>query len=323
MIQRKTVCPHDCPDTCSIIAKVEDGKVVSTKGDPAHPFTRGALCSKVLRYRERIYSPDRLLYPMRRMGEKGEGRFERISWEEALDEITARLKQAISLHGSETVYCFQGSGNMGIIQMNAHFPFFHKLGASRGRGNLCSPAADVGWNYTVGAMVGSRPESVAKTDLLIVWGSNMASSNMHMLAFFKEAKKQGAQMIVIDPYKNRTAKQADWYVPIRPGTDAALALGMMYVLVAEDLIDPAYIAAYTIGFPELEQSLSTYTPKRVEEITGVPAEHVQRPFGWALGCRAAGEEAWQSERLLAYQVSLELSTSREEGPSCSPQMRSQ
>ncbi|MED4909258.1 molybdopterin-containing oxidoreductase family protein [Brevibacillus centrosporus] len=276
MIQRKTVCPHDCPDTCSIIAKVEDGKVVSTKGDPTHPFTRGALCSKVLRYGERIYSPDRLLYPMRRVGEKGEGRFERISWEEALDEITARLKQAVSLHRSETVYCFQGSGNMGIIQMNAHFPFFHKLGASRGRGNLCSPAADIGWNYTVGAMVGSRPESVAKTDLLIVWGSNMVSSNMHMLAFFKEAKKQGAQMIVIDPYKNRTAKQADWYIPIRPGTDAALALGMMYVLVAEDLIDPAYIAAYTIGFPELEQSLWTYTPKRVEEITGVPAEHVQR-----------------------------------------------
>lgn len=271
---------------------------------------------------------------MRRVGEKGEGRFERISWEEALDEIAVRLKQAISVHGSETVYCFQGSGNMGIIQMNAHFPFFHKLGASRGRGNLCSPAADVGWNYTVGAMVGSRPESVAKTDLLIVWGSNMASSNMHMLAFFKEAKKQGAQMIVIDPYKNRTAKQADWYVPIHPGTDAALALGMMHVLVAEDLIDPAYITAYTIGFPELEQSLSTYTPKRVEEITGVPAEHVQRlarMYGQArapfirvgIGLSRIRRGAWQSERLLACQVSSELSTSREEGPSCSLQMRSQ
>lgn len=272
----KTVCPHDCPDTCSIVAQVEEGRVISTKGDPAHPFTRGALCAKVIRYSERIYSPDRLLYPLRRVGAKGEGRFERVSWDEALDEIASRLKQTIQKHGSESVYCFEGSGNMGIIQMNAHSPFFHKLGASQGRGNLCSPAADVGWNYTIGAMLGSRPESVKQTDLFLVWGSNMASSNMHMLAFFKEAKKHGAQMVVIDPYKNRTAKQADWYIPIRPGTDAALALGMMHVLVEEGLIDQAYIEKYTLGFPELSESLADYTPERVEQITGVPAEDVKR-----------------------------------------------
>ncbi|MGG4494883.1 molybdopterin-containing oxidoreductase family protein [Brevibacillus reuszeri] len=272
----KTVCPHDCPDTCSIIAQVEEDKVISTKGDPAHPFTRGALCAKVIRYSERIYSPDRLLYPLRRVGAKGEGQFERITWDEAMDEIASRLKQNVRDHGSESVYCFQGSGNMGIIQMNAHFPFFHRLGASRGRGNLCSPAADMGWNYTIGAMVGSRPESVKHTDLFLVWGSNMVSSNMHMLAFFKEAKKQGAQMIVIDPYKNRTAKQADWYIPIRPGTDAALALGMMHVMVAEGLVDEAYIEKYTTGFPALKESLADYPPNRVEQITGVPAEDVQR-----------------------------------------------
>lgn len=273
---RKTVCPHDCPDTCSILASIEDGRVIATKGDPGHPFTRGALCSKVLRYSERIHSPERLLYPMRRTGPKGSGQFERISWDDALEEIVVRLRQAIDLHGSDTVYCFQGSGNMGILQMNAHYPFFHNLGASQGRGNLCSPAADVGWNYTIGAMVGSRPESVAQTDLLIVWGSNMASSNMHMLAFFKQAKKKGAQMVVIDPYRNRTAKQADWYIPIRPGTDAALALGMMNVLVAEDLIDREYIEAYTLGFAELKQSLTAYTPERVENIAGVPADQIRR-----------------------------------------------
>ncbi|MFM1655310.1 molybdopterin-dependent oxidoreductase [Brevibacillus sp. B_LB10_24] len=277
MKQLKTVCPHDCPDTCSIIATVDDqGNVISTKGDPEHPFTRGALCSKVLRYAERVHSPERLLYPMRRSGPKGSGSFERISWEQALDEIADRLKQAVAKHGGETVYCLSGSGNMGLIQMNAHVPFFHKIGASRSRGDLCSPAADEGWNYTMGDMVGSRPESVADTDLLIVWGMNMASSNMHMLAFFKQAKKNGARMIVIDPYKNRTAKQADWYIPIRPGTDAALALGMMNVLVGEGLIDWPYIEKYTHGFDKLLQILPEYAPERVSAATGVPAEDIRR-----------------------------------------------
>ncbi|MGE5703927.1 MAG: molybdopterin-containing oxidoreductase family protein [Clostridia bacterium] len=272
----KTVCPLDCPDTCSVIATVEEGQVVSTKGDPDHPITRGALCTKVLRYAHLIHSPERLLYPLKRTGPKGSGSFTRISWEEALDTIAERLRQEIGRHGGETVYCFSGSGNMGIIQMNAHAPFFHKIGASQGRGDLCSPAANEGWMYTVGGMVGSRPESVAQTDLLIVWGMNMVSSNMHMLAFFKQAKKNGAQMIVIDPYRNRTAKQADWHVPLKPGTDAALALGMMHVLVQEDLIDRDYIEQYTHGFGELEKTLPDYTPERVEVITGVPADDVRR-----------------------------------------------
>lgn len=274
--QLKTVCPHDCPDTCSIIATVDEGRVVTTKGDPEHPFTRGALCSKVLRYPERVHSSERLLYPLKRTGPKGSGTFERITWDEALDTIAARLRQETERHGGETVYCFHGSGNMGVIQMHADYPFFHKIGASQGRGDLCSPAANEGWLYTIGSMVGSRPESVAHTDLMLVWGSNMASSNMHLLAFFKQAKKNGAKMIVIDPYRNRTAKQADWYVQIKPGTDAALALGIMHVLVTEDLVDRAYIDRYTHGFAELCAALPDYSPEKVEAITGVSADDVRK-----------------------------------------------
>lgn len=276
MKEARTVCPHDCPDTCSIIARVEEGKVMSTRGDKDHPYTRGALCAKVLRYAERIYSPDRVLYPMKRTGPKGTGQFARITWEEALDTIVERLKQSIDSYGGETVYHFKGSGTMGLIQSNIHTPFLHKIGASRARGSLCCPAADAGWEYTVGKRMLNRPESVAHTDLLLVWGMNMATTNMHTLALFQEAKKKGAKLVVIDPYRNRTAKQADWYIPIRPGTDAALALGMMRVLVEEELTDAAYIDQYTLGFEQLTQELPRYTPERVESITGVPADDVRQ-----------------------------------------------
>lgn len=272
----KTVCPHDCPDTCSIIARIENGRVESTRGDGNHPFTRGALCPKVLRYKERIYSPDRVLYPLKRVGPKGEGAFRRISWDEALDEIIARLQKAIGTYGGETVYHFKGSGTMGLIQSNIHLPFLHKIGASRARGGLCSPAADIGWKYTVGANVGSRPETVADTDLLVVWGMNMATTNMHMLACFQQAKKNGAKMVVIDPCRNRTAKQADWHIPVRPGTDAALALGLMRVLVEEGLTDNEYIANYTLGFEQLKKELPRYTPEYVEAVAGVPAGDVRK-----------------------------------------------
>lgn len=272
----KTVCPHDCPNTCSIIARVENGKVISTKGDPDHPFTRGALCSKVLRYKERIYSPDRLLYPLKRVGEKGEGKFERISWNEALDIMSEKLQNAIKTYGGETVYYYKGTGTMGVIQSKIHLPFFRKIGASQARGSLCCPASDEGWIYTLGSRAVNRPESVADTDLFIVWGMNMVTTNLHMLSFFQQAKKNGAKMLVIDPYRNRTAKQADWYIPVRPGTDAALALGLMNVLVEEDLIDKEYIERYTLGFEELKNELPKYSPEYVETITGVPADQIRK-----------------------------------------------
>jgi len=272
----KTVCPHDCPDTCSIVAQVEHEKVISTKGDPNHPFTRGALCAKVLRYKERIYSPDRILYPMKRTGRKGEGLFERISWNEALDLIVKKVQHTLETFGGEAITYYKGTGTMGIIQSNIHLPFFQKIGASQTRGSLCCPAGIQGWEYTVGTKAMNRPESIAHTDLFIVWGMNMVSTNMHMLSFFQEAKKKGAKMIVIDPYRNRTAQQADWYIPIRPGTDTALALGMMHVLLKEDLIDQAYIDDYTLGFEELKKELVKYPPERVETITGIPAETVKK-----------------------------------------------
>lgn len=276
MQELKTVCPHDCPDTCSIIARVEDGKVVSTRGDREHPYTRGALCAKVLRYAERIESPDRVLYPMKRTGSKGSGQFSRITWEEALDLLVERLRQSIDEYGGETVYHFKGSGTMGLIQSNIHTPFLHKLGASRAQGSLCCPAANVGWEYTVGKNMINRPETVTETDLLLVWGMNMATTNMHTFALFQEAKRKGARMVVIDPCRNRTAKQADWHIPIRPGTDAALALGMMHVLVEENLTDPDMIEQHTLGFDRLRDELRKYTPETVEAMTGVPAADVRR-----------------------------------------------
>ena len=276
MDKLRTVCPHDCPDTCSIIANVENGKLISTKGDPEHPFTRGVLCAKVLRYNERIYSPDRVLYPMKRVGKKGEGVFEKISWDEALDTIAEKVQQAIKLYGGEAVYAYKGTGTLGLIQSKFHLSFFNKIGATLERGSLCCPASDEGWKYTVGPNVINRPESVAETDLLIIWGMNMATTNLHMLSFVHEAKKNGAQVIVIDPYRNRTAKQADWYLPIRPGTDAALALGIMNVLAEQNLLDRAYIDKYSIGFTELIKELPNYTPEQVEAITGVPAEQIKR-----------------------------------------------
>ncbi len=276
MIEQKTVCPHDCPNTCSIIAKVENGKVTATKGYPDHPFTRGTLCTKVLHYKEIIYSPERILYPMKRVGEKGKGIFERISWDEALSQIVEKIKETKLNSGAESIYYYKGTGTMGIIQSSIHIPFFNIVGASQPRGSLCCPASDVGWKYTVGKHLVNRPESIGHTDLFIVWGMNMTTTNLHMLAFYQRAKKNGAKMIVIDPYRNRTAKQADWYIPIKPGTDAALALGIMHVLVEEDVIDKEYIQEHTLGFEELNKELPFYTPKRVESITGIPADDVRR-----------------------------------------------
>ena len=274
---KRSVCPLDCPDTCSILATVEDGRVVSLEGDPEHPFTAGFLCGKVARYPERVYSPDRLLYPMKRVGPKGAARFERITWDEALDTIAARLHEIARVHGPEAILPYSYAGTMGVVQRNAGHRFFHRLGASRLARTICSPAAALGFNATVGASLGPDPESIVHSDYIVVWGQNTAVVNLHLMPFIKQARHAGARFVVVDPYRNDTARLADWHVRPLPGTDAALALGVMHVLIAEERIDRDYIASRTVGFDALrERVLAEYPVERAARITGVAEPDIRQ-----------------------------------------------
>jgi anaerobic selenocysteine-containing dehydrogenase len=272
---RKTVCPHDCPDTCSILATVEDGRVVACEGDPDHPFTQGGLCHKVHRYPERIYSPLRILHPMRRVGNKGEGRFVRISWEEALQEIVARLQAIAREFGGEAILPFSYGGSLGLVQRKAGHPFFHRLGASRLKRNICDTAAEEAWQATYGVNIGTDLEAIGTSDLVILWGINAVHTNLHALHFVKRAQRSGARLVVIDPYRNRTARLADLHLTPRPSTDAALALGIAHVLIRDGLVDRDYIAARTVGFETYREEAARFPPERAAEITGIRPHAIQ------------------------------------------------
>lgn len=255
---------------------VEDGRIVSITGDPDHPITQGFLCGKVNRYAERVYSPNRVLTPLRRTGPKGEGKFAPIGWEEALDEIAGRFKTIIAEHGGAAILPYNYSGSVAPITKLSGHPLFNRLGASRTVGSLCSSQAFAGQAFTTGAQLHSDVEDIQHADLIILWGSNVVATNIHLMPFIKKARKKGARLIVIDPLKNHTARQADWHIPIRPGTDAALALGMMRHIIAEGLHDMAFIDRYTLGFEDLKDACEAYTPERVADITGLPAGDVVR-----------------------------------------------
>ncbi len=271
----RSVCPHDCPDTCGLLVGVEDGRVVSVKGNPEHPFTRGAICVKVNHYPERVYSPLRVLHPLKRVGAKGEGRFEQITWDQALDEIVSQYRQIISESGGEAILPYSYAGTMGVVQFHAGHPFFHKLGASKLLRTICSAAAEAGFAASMGNIPTTDIETSVNSDLIIIWGSNTLVSNMHAWPFFLDARRNGASIVVIDPYKNRTAKEADRHLKLKPGTDAALALGMMHVIIKEDLIDKEFIGRHTTGFEQLSGRAGDYPPPRVENITGVPAAEIE------------------------------------------------
>jgi anaerobic selenocysteine-containing dehydrogenase len=269
-------CPHDCPDTCAMLVTVENGRAIRVAGDPEHPFTRGFLCAKVNRYVERTYHPDRLLYPMRRVGPKGAGQFERISWDDALGEIAERLNAIRnSADGPQAILPYSYAGTMGILQGSSiDRRFFHSIGASMLDRTICSMAGTVGMRMTVGANIGADPEGLPGSDLVLLWGTNTLTSNPHLWPLVLEARERGAPVIAIDPIHTRTAAQCDEWISIRPGTDAALALGMMHVLLERGLQDDEYIAAHTLGFEQLCERAREYTPDRVSGITGVPAETV-------------------------------------------------
>ncbi|HTI63173.1 MAG TPA: molybdopterin oxidoreductase family protein [Gemmatimonadaceae bacterium] len=272
----RAACPHDCPDTCAMQVTVESGRAVRVSGDPDHPFTRGFLCTKVNRYVERTYHPDRVLHPMRRIGPKGSGRFERVSWDDALRAIATRLNELrASSDGPQSILPYSYAGTMGMVQGSSiDRRFFHAIGASMLDRTICSMAGTVGMQMTVGANIGADPEGIPESDLVLLWGTNTLTSNPHLWPFVLEARERGAQVIAIDPIRTRTAAQCDEWLAIRPGTDAALALGMMHVLLDRGLQDDEFIAAHTLGFDHLRDRVAEYPPERVSRITGLTTDAI-------------------------------------------------
>ena len=277
---QKTVigaCPHDCPDTCSMIVTVEDDRVVKVRGNPEHPFTDGRLCVKVNHYEERVHHPDRVLYPLKRSGPKGSGEFTRITWAQALDEIVSRWKQIIAEHGATAILPYSYLGTEGILNgMNVGDPFFNKLGATVTERTFCDSAACTGYIMTVGPSPGTDPESFVHSRYIILWACNTIRTNLHHWPFIAEAQKRGAKIVVIDPVRTRTARQADWHIPIKPGTDGALAMAMINVVVSEGLTDKDYVEQYTVGFEELAERAREYPPEKVAAMTGIPADDIRK-----------------------------------------------
>ena len=304
-------CPHDCPDACGVLITMEDGRATKIQGDPEHPVTRGFLCAKVAKYLDRVYSPDRVLYPMRRVKPKGPGAdsgyagegasatrersfdlggragtpvapsnesaFERISWDEALDEITQRLRRIAAEYGPESILPYSYGGTLGALNSaSMDRRFFHRLGASQLERSICSTAGEEGLKSVIGIKLGTEPEQFAHSRYIIAWGSNIHGNNVHLWPFIEEARHKGAKLVVIDPYRTRTAKLADWYLPINPGTDAALALGMMHVIVNENLFDADYVSRYTVGFEELKARAQQYPPEKVADWTGISADDIRK-----------------------------------------------
>ena len=273
-------CPHDCPDACGVLITIDSGRATKIQGDPAHPITRGFLCAKVSKYIDRVYSPDRVLYPLRRIAPKGtstETAFQRISWDEALDTISSRFHSITSEFGPEAILPYSYGGNLGVLNgASMDRRFFHRLGASQLERSICSAAGEAGILSVLGAKMGTEPEQFRHSKYVIAWGANIHGNNVHLWPFIEEARRNGARLVVIDPYRTRTARLADWYIQINPGTDVALALGMMHVIIGENLYDADYVSRHTLGFEELKQRVLDYPPAKVAAWTGIPAEDIVR-----------------------------------------------
>ena len=270
-------CPHDCPDTCSMVFEVENGKLTAVRGNREHPMTRGGLCVKLKDYEKRHYHPDRLLHPMRRTGPKGSGQFEQISWDEALDEITTRWKAIIDEYGPQAIIPYSYLGHQGLVHgLNGGDAFFNKMGATVCERTFCGEGSCTAWLLTVGPTAGVDPESYIHSKYIVIWGCNSVSTNLHHWHIVKEAQKKGAKVVVIDPYRSRTAKEADWHIAPKPGTDGALAMAMMHVIIEEGLQDQDYVDNYTEGFAELAERVKSRTPEWAAQITGLDADLIRQ-----------------------------------------------
>jgi anaerobic selenocysteine-containing dehydrogenase len=268
-------CAHDCPDSCAWEVTVEGGKAVGLRGAPDNPYTRGGLCAKVNTYLDRVYSSDRLLHPLRRIGPKGEGRFERVSWEEALTGIAERLGEIAGRWGGEAILPYHYAGNMGLVQGGSmDRRFFARLGASRLGRTICGSTANAGVSAVLGTTAGRLPDDLPHSRLILLWGTNTLVTNLHLWRYVREARERGAHLVVIDPIRTRTAREADWHVQPLPGTDAALALGMIHVIAREELHDQGYLDSYCEGWEQLRARAQEYPPERAAAICGLDAEEV-------------------------------------------------
>jgi anaerobic selenocysteine-containing dehydrogenase len=269
-------CPHDCPDTCALQVTVQGGRVVRVAGDPDHPTTHGALCTKVSRYPERTYHPERVLQPLRRIGPKGSGQFEAVSWDAALDDIATRLK-AIAARDPQAILPYSYAGTMGLVQGESMaMRFFHRLGASRLDRTICSNAGGEALAATYGSKIGMHVEHYAESKLILIWGSNSITSNLHFWTFAQQAKRNGARLVCIDPRRSETAEKCHQHIALRPGTDGALALGLMHELIAHDWLDPDYIERHVDGWPALRERALAWTPERTAAACGITPEEVRQ-----------------------------------------------
>ena len=270
-------CPHDCPDTCAMIYEIKDNKLISVKGNKDHPYTRGGLCVKVKDFDKKHYHPDRLLYPLKRVGAKGEKKFERIKWSEAIKTITDKWKEIIKEYGPQAIMPYSYLGNQGLVHgLNGADAFFNKMGATVCERTFCGEGSCTAYLTTVGPTAGVDVESYIHSKYIVIWACNSISTNLHHWAVIKDAKKKGAKVVVIDSYKSRTAKAADWHISPKPGTDGALAMGVINSIIEQDLTDNEYIKNYTNGFSELSEHAKSKTPEWASKITGVKAEDIKK-----------------------------------------------
>lgn len=272
----RSVCPYDCPDTCGLLVHIDDGKAVKVQGDTEHPFTRGTLCPKMAHYERSVHSPQRIITPLLRTGDKGSGKFTPISWPEAIECIKTKWNKIIAEYGAEAILPYSYAGTMGLVQRNVGHPFFYSLGASQLDRTICSPAKGYGWNAVMGKTMAPHTNEIHHSDLVILWGIHALATNIHIMHDINIAKKQGAKVWLIDTYETTTAQIADQLIVVRPGTDGALALGMMHVIARENLIDAEFIEKHVQGYEDLKSTiLPEYSPERVSEITGISSRVIE------------------------------------------------
>jgi anaerobic selenocysteine-containing dehydrogenase len=273
---KRSVCPYDCPDSCGLLVEVVDGKAVHVSGDPEHTFTRGTLCPKMNHYERTVHSPLRLTSPLLRTGPKGAGQFRLISWPEAIQRVSERWREIIGKYGAEAILPYSYAGTMGLVQRNSGHPFFYRLGASRLDRTICAPAKEAGWKAVMGNTMAPHPDELAFSDLVILWGINALATNIHQLHAVREAKKRGAQVWLVETYETLTAGIADRTFVVRPSSDGALALGIMHILVRENLLDHEFLSASVQGFDELKSKiLPEMTLERVRSLTGLSPETIE------------------------------------------------
>ncbi|WP_320008973.1 molybdopterin-dependent oxidoreductase [Maridesulfovibrio sp.] len=274
MVTYKSICPYDCPTTCGLLVESDGTRILKVKGDPADPVCKGLICRKMQRYEKSIHSPDRIMKPLRRTGEKGKGLFESVSWNEAVKTITGKWKQAIKEHGPDSILPFYYSGVMSLIHRNCGDALFNKMGSCELVKTLCASAKGAGYESVMGSTGCLDPRELGDSDFFIVWGSNMKATRLQSMADMVKARKNGKRVVLIECFAGEMADYSDHVLLLKPGTDGALALAMMHVLVNEGLEDSEFLHSETIGYADFKKTLHRYTPQWAESVCGVPVQEI-------------------------------------------------